>query len=148
MTILNILEKIISYKREEIKTRKHELPLRQLEKESGFHRQALSMKKFLLNSQKTGIIAEFKRKSPSKGIINDSANIEAVTKAYASHGASVLSVLTDGPSFGGSSNDLVRARINEIPILRKDFILDPYQIMESRAMGADVILLIAACLEP
>src|SRR5450631_2015709 len=144
----NILENIVAYKKEEIKSRMIESPVQLLEKQEGFRRVVFSMKKFLTDPGKTGIIAEFKRKSPSKGIINDSANIEEVTAAYTSHGASMISVLTDGPSFGGSTNDLVSARFNALPILRKDFILDPYQLVESRAMGADVILLIAACLEP
>jgi|SRR5450432_345555 indole-3-glycerol phosphate synthase len=144
----NILEKIISYKKEEIKKRKQESPVRLLEKQPEFGRAIFSMRKYLLDPERTGIIAEFKKKSPSKGIINDSATVEEVTAAYARYGASMISVLTDGPSFGGSSEDLQRARFNALPILRKDFILDPYQLVESRAMGADVILLIAACLEP
>jgi indole-3-glycerol phosphate synthase len=122
--------------------------LEQLEHEPGFKREIFSMRKFILDPEKTGIIAEFKRRSPSKGTINDKSTVEAVTKAYTDHGASVLSVLTDFPSFGGSSMDLRNARFNPLPILRKDFILDPYQLVESRVMGADVILLIAACLEP
>jgi len=148
MSISNILEKIISYKKEEINRRKKESPVQYLEDEPGFTREIFSMKEFLLDSEKTGIIAEFKRKSPSKGIINDTAIVEIVTKAYTCHGASMISILTDGPSFGGSSKDLIKARFNKVPILRKDFILDPYQLVESRAMGADVILLIAACLQP
>jgi indole-3-glycerol phosphate synthase len=148
MSILNILEEIISYKKEEIKKRKKELPVQHLENESGYSRQIFSMKKFLRDPEKTGIIAEFKRRSPSKGAINETAIVETVTRAYSDHGASVISILTDGPSFGGSSKDLQNARFNKVPILRKDFILDPYQLVESRAMGADVILLIAACLQP
>ncbi len=148
MSILNILEEIISYKKEEIKRRKKEIPIQHLENEPGYAREIISMKKFLRDPEKTGIIAEFKRKSPSKGIINEKAIVETVTKAYADHGASMISILTDGPSFGGSSKDLQNARFNKVPILRKDFILDPYQLVESRAMGADVILLIAACLQP
>ena len=148
MSILNILEEIISYKKEEIKKRKKESPVQYLENEPGFAREIFSMKKFLLDPEKTGIIAEFKRKSPSKGIINDTAIVEIVTRAYTYYGASMISILTDEPSFGGSSNDLLNARFNKVPILRKDFILDPYQLVESRAMGADVILLIAACLQP
>lgn len=75
-------------------------------------------------------------------------SVEEVTAAYTRYGASMISILTDGPSFGGSSGDLKRARFNALPVLRKDFILDPYQLVESRAMGADAILLIAACLRP
>lgn len=148
MSIVNILEEIISYKKEEIKRRKKESPVEHLENEPGFTREIFSMKKFLLDPAKTGIIAEFKRKSPSKGMINNTASVEDVTRGYAYHGASAISVLTDEPSFGGSSEDLQKARFNKVPILRKDFILDPYQLVESRAMGSDVILLIAACLEP
>jgi indole-3-glycerol phosphate synthase len=148
MSILNILNEIVSYKKEEIKKRKKELPLEQLEHEAGFKREIFSMKKFILDPEKTGIIAEFKRRSPSKGMINDTSTVEVVTKAYTDHGASMISVLTDTPSFGGSSEDLRNARFNQLPILRKDFILDSYQLSESRAMGADVILLIAACLQP
>ena len=147
-TRTNILEQIISYKKEEIEIRKRENPISELEKLPAFRREVLSMKKFIADPQKTGIIAEYKKKSPSKGIINDWSTVEEVTKAYALHGASVISVLTDTVSFGGSSEDLQKARFNQLPILRKDFILDPYQLVESRAMGADVILLIAACLSP
>jgi indole-3-glycerol phosphate synthase len=148
MSILNILEKIVSYKKEEIKKRKGESPVQLLEKQPGFKGEVFSMKKFLTDPEKTGIIAEFKKKSPSKGIINEVATVEEVTAAYAFYGASMISILTDAPSFGGSSDDLRRARFNALPILRKDFILDPYQLVESRAMGADAILLIAACLQP
>jgi indole-3-glycerol phosphate synthase len=144
----NILEKIVSYKEREIEKRKLDSPVALLEKQPGFIREIFSMKTFLQDSEKTGIIAEFKRKSPSKGIINDLASVEEVTAAYTLHGASMISVLTDGPSFGGSTEDLIRARFNQLPILRKDFILDAYQVAETRAMGADVILLIAACLFP
>ncbi len=144
----NILEKIVSYKKEEIEFRKSESPVHFLEKQDGFNREIFSMKKFLVDPEKNGIIAEFKKKSPSKGVINNTATIEHVTAAYAQHGASMISILTDKPSFGGTANDLKRARFNNLPILRKDFILDPYQLVESRAMGADVILLIAACLRP
>jgi indole-3-glycerol phosphate synthase len=143
----NILEEIVSYKREEIRKKKSDKPVQFFEKSPDFHREILSMKAFLRNPEKTGIIAEFKKKSPSKGIINEYASVESVTAAYALYGASAISVLTDGPSFGGSSDDLKEARFNTLPILRKDFILDPYQLAESRAMGADSILLIAACLK-
>ena len=148
MTLINILEKIVAYKKEEIKKAKTESPAQLLEKQPAFNREIFSMKKFLKDPERTGIIAEFKKKSPSKGIINDKATVEEVTAAYNRFGASVISVLTDGPSFGGAPEDLIRARFNALPILRKDFILDSYQLVETRAMGADVIWLIAACLRP
>jgi indole-3-glycerol phosphate synthase len=144
----NILDRIIDYKRVEVAERRAATPVRVLESQAGFGRKPLSLAAILVDAAKTGIIAEFKRKSPSKGVINDRVSAELVTKGYAAAGASCLSVLTDGPSFGGSSEDLVAARVNAIPILRKDFIVDEYQIVEAKAMGADVILLIAACLTP
>lgn len=145
---MNILEKIIAHKRTEVAARKAAVPLEQLKKGPAFTRQVLSLRQFLLDDAKTGIIAEFKRKSPSKGTINAQADVVAVTQAYTRHGASGLSVLTDTEFFGGSTDDLVKARVNQVPILRKEFIIDEYQIAEARAMGADVILLIAACLTP
>lgn len=143
---MNILDKIIEQKKQELIQRKLATPVTVLEKADFFFRPVLSLKKFLLDETKTGIITEFKRRSPSRGIINGDADVAAVTAAYTNYGASGLSVLTDTIFFGGSTNDLIKARANEIPILRKDFIIDEYQITEARAMGADVILLIAACL--
>src|SRR5574339_914565 len=97
----------------------------------------------------TGIIAEFKRKSPSKGVINAYAPVERTTLGYMQAGASALSVLTDKPSFGGSNDDLTVARkFNFCPIIRKDFTIDEYQIVEAKSIGADAILLIAAVLDP
>ena len=145
---MNILDKIIAHKKIEVAERKAVTSIAELEKSPAFTRPVLSLKQFLLDDNKTGIIAEFKRKSPSKGIINDKADVVEVTSAYAKYGASGLSVLTDETFFGGSTRDLVKARVNNIPLLRKEFIIDEYQIVEARAMGADVILLIAACLTP
>jgi indole-3-glycerol phosphate synthase len=145
---MNILDKIIAHKKIEVAERKAVTSVAELEKSPAFTRSVLSLKQFLLDDSKTGIIAEFKRKSPSRGIINGDADVVAVTSAYAQHGASGLSVLTDTTFFGGSSEDLVKARVNQVPILRKEFIIDEYQIVEAKAMGADVILLIAACLTP
>jgi indole-3-glycerol phosphate synthase len=101
----------------------------------------------LLDKTKTGIIAEFKRRSPSKGIINDKASVEEVSQGYAANGASGISVLTDEEFFGGTLADLQKAAIiNKVPLLRKDFMIDEYQLHEAKAYGASVILLIAACL--
>lgn len=145
---MNILEKIIAYKKLEVAKRKLEIPVGVLEQKLLFQKKVLSMQKNLLDHSKTGIIAEFKRRSPSKGNINMNANVEIITRAYMEAGASGISVLTDTEFFGGSTVDLEAARINDIPILRKDFMIDEYQVMEAKAMGADVILLIAACLTP
>jgi len=145
---MNILDKIIEHKKEEVARNKQFLSAEQLMQKPHFKRSVFSLKEFLLDETKTGIIAEFKRRSPSKGIINNSADVVEVTKAYTENWASCLSVLTDTHFFGGSADDLRKARVNDIPILRKDFIVDKYQLLEARAMGADVILLIAACLTP
>jgi indole-3-glycerol phosphate synthase len=146
--MMNILEKIVEQKKLEVAARKKEMSVAQLEKWEGFKRPVLSLKKALLNERGTGIIAEFKRRSPSKGVINGAADVVSVTTGYAANGAAALSVLTDETFFGGSADDLRKARINAVPILRKDFMIDEYQLVEARAMGADVILLIAACLTP
>ena len=143
---MNILEEIIEYKREEVKRKKSKVKTADLEKRELFSRTVLPLKDFLLDKSKTGIIAEFKRRSPSKGIINPDVDVLEVTKGYTEHGASCLSVLTDEHFFGGSDEDLIKARINEVPILRKDFVIDEYQLIEAKSIGADVILLIAACL--
>lgn len=145
---MNILDKIIEFKKEEVAANRALVSLDALKQQEGFNGKIFSLKQFLLDETKTGIIAEFKRRSPSKGVINDKADVVEVTKAYAENGASCLSVLTDNNFFGGTYDDLRKARVNNIPILRKDFIIDEYQIVEARAMGADVILLIAACLTP
>ena len=145
---MNILDAIIKQKRTEVAEKQKLIPVDVVKQSEYFTRQVFSMKQSLLDPSKTGIIAEFKRKSPSKGDINQVADVVNVTEAYTKNGASALSVLTDEHFFGGSPNDLVRARVNNLPIIRKDFIIDEYQIVESKAMGADAILLIAACLSP
>ncbi|ANI88179.1 indole-3-glycerol phosphate synthase [Arachidicoccus ginsenosidimutans] len=144
----NILEKIVKRKIEEVAEAKQKVSEAELQRSSMFQRTPFSLKASLTDKNKTGIIAEFKRRSPSKGIINANAKVEDVTKAYTENGASCLSVLTDKDFFGGSLEDLKMARQNNIPILRKDFMIDEYQILEACANGADVILLIAACLNP
>ncbi|HVZ98195.1 MAG TPA: indole-3-glycerol phosphate synthase TrpC [Chitinophagaceae bacterium] len=143
---MNILDTIITQKKIEVAARKKSKTVKQLEDGPFFKNETLSFREYLLRKDKTGIIAEFKRKSPSKGIINDNVTVHEVTKGYTQYGASGLSVLTDEKFFGGSLDDLLAATINEIPILRKDFIIDEYQLIESKAFGAEIILLIAACL--
>ena len=143
---MNILTEIIEYKRKVVAARKAAVPIAVLERSDLFRRNCNSLKASLTRTGSTGIIAEFKRRSPSKGIINGRSTVEEVTSGYASNGASGLSVLTDEKYFGGSDEDLIVARKNALPILRKDFIVDEYQLVESKSIGADVVLLIAACL--
>lgn len=146
---MNILEKIIAHKKEEVAEKCSMVPVKLLEKSTYFDSPVVSMKKYIQRNDKTGIIAEFKRKSPSKGIINSNASVESVTIGYMQAGASALSILTDKAFFGGDNEDLTVARkFNFCPILRKDFIIDEYQIIEAKSIGADCILLIAAALEP
>lgn len=143
---MNILDKIIAQKKIEVEKRKSNKSIKDLEDGPFYKNETLSFKDFLLRDDKTGIIAEFKKRSPSKGIINNTSTVEEVTTAYAKYGASAISILTDEEFFGGSLDDLVAATINEVPLLRKDFIIDEYQLVESKAYGAEIILLIAACL--
>lgn len=145
---MNILDQIIARKKEEVAVQKELVGESILKQMPFFKAPILSMASYLTIPGKTGIIAEFKRKSPSKGIINDTASVEAVTASYAAHGASGLSVLTDHHFFGGTLQDLTAATVHETPVLRKDFMVNPYQIIEAKAYGAEVILLIAACLTP
>lgn len=146
---MNILEKIVTNKKTEVEFAKSQTATAELEHSNFFNRKCYSFKEFLLADDRSGIIAEFKRKSPSKGIINDKVSVEDVTQGYASAGASALSVLTDTNFFMGSRGDLINARnANKIPLLRKDFMIDEYQIIEAKSWGADIILLIAAILTP
>lgn len=146
---MNILDQIIADKKEEVAQRKSLYPIKLLEQSTYFDGKPVSLKKYIRRKDKLGIIAEFKRKSPSKGVINNSAQVERTTIGYMQAGASGLSILTDGKYFGGKNEDLTIARsFNFCPILRKDFIVDEYQIIEAKSIGADVILLIAAALKP
>lgn len=146
---MNILDQILQLKAHEVIERKANTPIIKLERTPYFERAVLSMKEHVQRQDKTGIIAEFKRKSPSKGIINGLASVEQTTGGYVAAGVSALSVLTDFNFFGGTTTDLEIARsVNQCPILRKDFIIDEYQVVEAKAMGADAILLIAAALAP
>lgn len=144
----DILETIVANKRKEVARQKQAVNLQTLIALGGdrLERPTFSMRQFLASSA-TGIIAEFKRKSPSKGWLHPGARVQDVLPFYAEGGASACSILTDGDFFGGSLSDLQQARrLVNIPLLRKDFIVDPYQLYQARVMGADAVLLIAACL--
>lgn len=144
---MNILEKIIQRKKTEVKDAKASTSVRDLESMSLFSRTPYLLKDFVFDPERNGIISEFKRASPSKGIINDHSKIEEVVTSYADNHVSAISVLTDTDFFGGSLNDLLTARKHvDIPLLRKEFIIDEFQIIEAKAHGADIILLIASCL--
>ncbi len=145
---MNILEKIAAHKRVEIAEAKEEVPVEALELLPHFKRKCISLKENLKNSP-SGVIAEFKRRSPSHPEMNLEADVEKITSEYEKAGAAGISVLTDEEFFGGSMDDLMLARETvSTPILRKDFIIDEYQVYEAKAIGADVILLIAAMLKP
>ena len=143
---MNILDKIVADKRKEVDLKKSLITVPQLEGSVLMERTSVSLATALRKSGR-GIIAEHKRRSPSKSVINQNLNVQDVATGYADAGVCGMSVLTDGKYFGGSLDDLVlaRAAVN-IPLLRKEFIVDEYQIVEAKAYGADVILLIAAIL--
>ena len=143
---MDILTKIVNDKRIEVNLRKQLIPIKQLEHSILFERETVSLAK-KLKASNTGIIAEHKRRSPSKQVINHDLNVFDVAKGYEDAGVCGMSVLTDGKYFGGSLDDLLTARAScNLPLLRKEFIIDSYQIIEAKAYGADVILLIAAIL--
>jgi len=142
---MNILDKIIADKRKEIEILKKKILLSKLENSEYFDRKTYSFSQNI--RRKSGIIAEFKRQSPSKGIINDSSQITDVVGGYENAGVSALSILTNEKYFGGKNEDIIKVRNKiKIPILRKEFIVDEYQIIEAKSLGADAILLIAAVL--
>ncbi|MEN8137676.1 MAG: indole-3-glycerol phosphate synthase TrpC [Bacteroidota bacterium] len=144
---MTILDEIVEYKRKEVAERKSLVSLESLKELEMYLRIPYSLKEFLLAEDKSGVISEFKRQSPSKGLINGTSKVAEVVAKYQEAGASAVSVLTDGKSFGGARRDLREAReVLQIPLLRKDFIIDEYQIHEAKAIGADVILLIASIL--
>jgi len=144
---MDMLHKIIQNKIEEVASRKELYPIKLLERSIYFSEQTVSLKHYISRPDKFGLIAEIKRASPSRGSINPYVLIEDLSIGYMQAGASALSVLTDKEFFGGTLDDLKTARkLNFCPILRKDFIIDPYQILEARSAGADAILLIARIL--
>ncbi len=145
---MHILDKIVAAKHREVGLKKLLIPVNQLGKSRLMERDTVSLVKRLSKS-KSGIISEHKRRSPSKAAINTSLSVEDVILGYTEAGVSGISVLTDGQFFGGSLDDLILARAcTTCPLLRKEFIIDEYQLIEARAHGADVILLIAAILTP
>ncbi len=147
---MTILDTIVARKWDEIAERKAAVSEVDLQNMPLFNRSVNSARAAILAADSSGVIAEFKRKSPSKGIINDRVDVAETTRGYVAAGAAVLSVLTDEPFFGGSPADLQAARAAnpQTPILRKDFVVDSYQLLEAKAWGADLVLLIAACLTP
>ncbi|HEV8514870.1 MAG TPA: indole-3-glycerol phosphate synthase TrpC [Cyclobacteriaceae bacterium] len=146
---MNILDKIVEQKRKEVAECKSLRPVKQLEQSKSFLSPTVSLKEFVQRKDLSGIITEIKRKSPSKGIINPDVSIERTSIGYVKAGASALSILTDKEFFGGNNEDLMEARkFNSCPILRKDFTIDEYQIIEAKSIGADAILLISAILDP
>lgn len=144
---MNILERIIQHKRIEVAEAKRNISIDELKDKSLFDRTCYSLRESVLDLDKNGIIAEYKRASPSKGSINAHSDVSEIAKAYEESGVSAISVLTDSEFFKGSLDDLIAVReAVQIPVLRKEFIVDPFQITEAKAYGADIILLIAACL--
>ena len=144
---MTILDKIIERKHIEVAQAKARVPLSTLESRPLFARECHVLRTAMLDPAKTGIIAEYKRASPSKGIINDRVTVTDVVSGYEQAGASAVSVLTDPDFFKGSLDDLIEARAAlQLPLLRKEFIIDTYQIAEAKAHGADIILLIASAL--
>lgn len=141
---MNILEQIIAKKITEVKERRACRPVSALEKSIFFLENPRSLRDAILKEGSLGIISEFKRMSPSKGVINEDAQVAEVCSGYELAGASAISVLTNKEFFGGSLNDLAEARgYVKCPVLCKDFIIDEYQIIEARSCGADAVLLIA-----
>jgi len=145
---MNILDKIVEQKKVEVAQALKAVSLEALMDYPLFNEAVPSLKYSIASTNKSGVITEFKRRSPSKGMINDKVKVEDVVRGYEASGSSALSILTDVQFFGGSQLDLTDARqVTSLPILRKDFIIDPYQVYEAKAIGASAILLIAAILD-
>ena len=147
--LMDILLKIVEHKRKVVSEKKERVPASVLEEKMGFNRLPVSLVNSLKKNRGSGIVAEFKRRSPSKDAINLDASVEDVARGYEKAGACAVSVLTDTLFFGGTTYDLETVRSSvQLPVLRKDFIIDEYQVLETKAIGADVILLIASILTP
>lgn len=145
---MNVLERIVDVTRDEVRRRRRDVPLAELEARVHAGREGRPFSEALVRPG-VSIIAEHKRRSPSAGEIRAGATVTEITQAYERAGAAALSVLTEGPHFGGTLDDLQEARAaTALPILRKDFMVDPYQLYEAAVAGADAILLIVAALEP
>lgn len=146
----DILQDIVANKQKEVARQKQAIPLQTLFAMSEAYKgKPIRSMRASLAASSSGIIAEFKRKSPSKGWLYSNAEIEKIVPLYEKGGASACSILTDIDFFGGSLSDLKQARsLVQLPLLRKDFIIDEYQLYQALVMGADAILLIAACLSP
>lgn len=144
---MNKLQEIVIEKRKQVEQDKKHLPIEMLEQSLYFNRECALLKEYLVREDKSGIIAEIKKKSPALGAINPEINVGNLAAGYTQAGISALSVLTDTKFFGGCNADLMDARENtNCPILRKDFVIDEYQVYEAKSIGADIILLIAAIL--
>jgi indole-3-glycerol phosphate synthase len=144
---MNALEKIVLEKRIQVQADKISVPVEILEQSGYYKRECFSLKEFLLRKDKSGIIAEIKKHSPALGAINPGVNVENLAGGYEQAGASALSVLTDKKFFGGCNADLIIAREKvSCPILRKEFVIDEYQVIEAKSIGADAVLLIVSIL--
>lgn len=145
---MNVLEEIVANKRKEVELLKQQRTIKSFTESPGFHKKPLSLSEYI-RSANFGIIAEIKRKSPSGGDIKTDVNITEQARFYEQNGASGISILTDEKYFGGSINDIIEARgVVNIPLLRKEFIIDEIQLYEAKAAGADAVLLIGAVLQP
>lgn len=146
---MTILDSIITNKKHEVFQRKELYPIKLLEKNIYYSGPIISLRKYLDRENYAGIIAEIKRSSPSAGVLQPNLSVEKLSIGYMQAGASALSILTDEKYFQGTLKDLIIARKNNLcPILRKDFIIDEYQLIESKSYGADVVLLIAKVISP
>ena len=144
---MSILDRIVAHKKGEVAKLQASIPQIHLEQALSLAPQSLSLREFLQRPDKNGVIAEFKRQSPSAGAINRQADVAKVARGYMAAGCAGISVLTDAHFFGGRAQDLKQvAAFADVPLLRKDFIIAPYQITEARTLGASVILLIASIL--